>query len=182
MRPPPFRQCPTRRHWSRWVGRTPRQKLSTGRPVSRETRRRTGSPPVDTAVDGRLSIGVVSRETASARFINSLYAQLVDTAVRRSRRATFGSPRRDGKWLVVVSGYVRASGCGCLREGLFHVKPGSRLEVPDRRGRGRETESGRLLVMTVGTRRRCEIGGTAAEGVPSVAVMALRGVARRCLG
>lgn len=39
------------------------QELSTGSPVSRETRRRTLAAPVDRAVDEAHGIGVVSRET-----------------------------------------------------------------------------------------------------------------------
>jgi hypothetical protein len=41
------------------------QDLSTGTPVSRETRRRTLAHPVDRAVDDPYDIGVVSRETAT---------------------------------------------------------------------------------------------------------------------
>jgi hypothetical protein len=46
---------------------------------------------VDTAVDDGLSIGVVSRETAATGFVNSLYAQLVDTAACRSEGVLDGA-------------------------------------------------------------------------------------------
>lgn len=70
---------------TRHTGLSYPQKLSTGRPVSRETRRRTRSPPVDTAVEDLSSIGVVSRETPTRSAFNSLCAQLVDSAAHRSR-------------------------------------------------------------------------------------------------
>jgi hypothetical protein len=65
------------------------QELSTGPPVSRETRRRTLAHPVDRAVDDPHDIGVVSRETAavpeSTGATHRLWIVAVTHVCRRAR-------------------------------------------------------------------------------------------------
>jgi hypothetical protein len=133
--------------WARHDNQSYPQKLSTGPPVSRETRRRWPAHPVDTAVDEPNSIGHVSRETASRKFPQQPYAQLVDRADPRYRPVCDGLPLASSQSLPHEQGAGRiglpTAGLGRPFKAaqrphgrLFHVKrsglraPGSGLRAP----------------------------------------------------